>query len=59
MRQEGRIQPKVAMTAPCHPAIWIPTNVAELTAMGPGVISAIVIRSVNSPIVSHLCASTT
>lgn len=47
MRQEGRIQPKVAMTAPCHPAIWIPTNVAELTAMGPGVISAMVIRSVN------------
>ena len=37
----------------------IPTNVAELTAIGPGVISAIVIRSVNSLIVSHEWLMTT
>ena len=46
--QEGKIQPKVAMRAPGIPAILIPTKVAEFTAIGPGVISAIVIKSVNS-----------
>ena len=53
MIQEGKIQPKVAATAPKTPAILIPTKVAEFTAMGPGVISAMVIRSVNSFIVSQ------
>ena len=49
---------KVAATAPGSPAIRIPTKVAELTAIGPGVISAIVIRFVNSVIVIHPCRST-
>lgn len=57
--QEGNIQPSVDTIAPGRPAILIPTNVAEFMAMGPGVISAIVIRSVNSVSVSHLCKSTT
>ena len=52
--QEGKIQPNVAMHAPAKPAMRMPTNVAEFTAIGPGVISAIVIRSVNSLIVSQL-----
>ena len=53
MISEGMITPSVAISAPGIPAMRIPTNVAELTAIGPGVISAIVIRSVNSLIVSH------
>jgi len=47
MRSEGVIQPNVAMTAPRGPVIRMPTKVAELTAIGPGVISAMVMRSVN------------
>lgn len=54
MKQDGRIQPNVAITAPMGPAMRIPTKVAEFTAMGPGVISAMVIRFVNSFIVSHI-----
>ena len=59
MMHEGKIHPKVAAIAPGTPAIRMPTKVAEFTAMGPGsdydpgVISAIVIRSVNSPMLSH------
>lgn len=53
MRSDGRTQPNVATSAPGTPAILIPTNVAELTAIGPGVISAIVIRSANSWTVIH------
>ena len=55
----GVMQPSVAMIAPGTDAMRSPTKVAELTAMGPGVISAIVMRSVNSCIVSHACCSTT
>lgn len=47
------MQPRVATSAPGMPAIRIPTKVAEFTAMGPGVISAMVIRSVNSCKVSQ------
>ena len=43
----------VAPAAPVMPAILIPTKVAELMAMGPGVIWEIVTRSVNSFIPSH------
>ena len=57
--QDGNIHPKVAANAPGTPAIRIPTKVAEFTAMGPGVISAIVIKSVNSPILSHPWPDTT
>ena len=53
------MHPNVATSAPGSPAQRIPTNVAELTAIGPGVISAIVIRFVNSAIVSQPCDSTT
>ncbi len=35
--QEGRMQPKVAQRAPEKPAIFSPTKVAELIAIGPGV----------------------
>ena len=59
MISEGMITPSVAISAPGIPAMRIPTNVAELTAIGPGVISAIVIRSVNSLIVSHEWLTTT
>ena len=45
---EGNTQPIVAHIAPGIPAILIPTKVAELTAIGPGVICEIDIRSVNS-----------
>ena len=45
---EGNTQPIVAHIAPGMPAILIPTKVAELTAIGPGVICEIDIRSVNS-----------
>ena len=57
--QDGRIHPVVATTAPGIPAIFIPTKVAEFTAMGPGVICEIVIRSVNSDMVSHPWSVTT
>lgn len=36
--QEGRMQPIVAAMAPGIPAILVPTKVAELIAIGPGVI---------------------
>ena len=59
MRSDGRMQPKVATTAPAAPAIRRPTKVAEFTAMGPGVISAMVMRSVNSAMLSQPWLSTT
>lgn len=43
---QGRMQPKVAQRAPEKPAIFGPTKVAELIAIGPGVIWEIVTRSV-------------
>ena len=54
MIMEGRIHPKVATSAPGMPATFMPTNVAEFTAIGPGVICEIEIRSVNSDKDSHL-----
>ena len=51
--QDGNIQPNVATNAPPKPAILMPTKVAELTAIGPGVICEIVIKSVNSDILSQ------
>ena len=53
MMHEGRIQPMVAAIAPGIPAMRVPTKVAELIAIGPGVIWEIVIRSVNSVMVSQ------
>ena len=47
------MHPNVAASAPGIPAILIPTKVAEFTAIGPGVIWEIVIRSVNSDILSQ------
>ena len=51
--QEGRTQPAVAQRAPAKPPTRVPTKVAELMAMGPGVIWEMVIRSVNSERVSQ------
>lgn len=48
MMRDGRRHPNVAVIAPGMPAMRSPTNVAEFTAIGQGVISAIVTRSVNS-----------
>ena len=47
------MQPAVATSAPGTPPIFVPTNVAALTVIGPGVISAIVTRLANSVIVSQ------
>ena len=58
-RLAGSIQPKVATNAPGIPPILIPTKVAEFTAIGPGVICDMVIRSVNSSKVSQWYVSTT
>ena len=58
MMQEGKIQPSVATSAPASPAILMPTKVAELMAMGPGVIWEMVTRSVNSGMESQPCWST-
>ena len=49
----------VAMTAPGMPAILVPTKVAELMEMDPGVISAMVMTSANSVMVSQPWISTT
>ena len=53
MMQDGRMHPKVAARAPPMPAIFIPTQVADLMAMGHGVICEIVIRSVIASIESQ------
>lgn len=47
------MHPQVAATDPGTPAILSLTNVAALIAIGPGVIWEIVIKSVNSVIVSQ------
>ena len=52
--QAGRIHPAVATRAPTTPPILVPTKVAALTAMGPGVISAMVTRLANSVMDSQL-----
>lgn len=51
--QDGRTEPMVAAMAPGIPAILMPTKVAELMMMGPGVICEMVMRSVNSAMVSQ------
>src|SRR5690554_4647176 len=45
---EGATTPKVARAAPGIPAYWYPTKVAELIAMGPGVISEMAMMLRNS-----------
>ncbi|OPZ63686.1 MAG: hypothetical protein BWY85_01574 [Firmicutes bacterium ADurb.Bin506] len=50
---EGAITPSVAMTPPGMPPRRYPTKVALLTAMGPGVTSAMATMSVNSARVSQ------
>ena len=47
------MHPRVAISAPGIPAILIPTKVAEFTAIGPGVIWEMVMRSVNSAMESQ------
>lgn len=59
INSDGKITAKVDTIAPNMPAIFIPTKVAEFTAIGPGVISAIVIKSVNSFRLSQAYFSTT
>ena len=54
MINDGSIQPIVQIIAPGSPDNFVPTNVAALIDIEPGVISAIVIRSVNSDIVINL-----
>ena len=48
MQKDGMIHPIEQSRTPGIPAIRIPTNVAELMEIGPGVISATVIKSENS-----------
>ena len=48
MMHEGSTQPMVATMAPANPAMRMPTNVAELMAMGPGVIWEMEMMSANS-----------
>ena len=50
--------PSVAVSAPGTPASLVPTNVAALIAIGPGVISAMATRSANSCRLSQLCCVT-
>lgn len=58
MIKDGMMHPRVQSTAPGIPARRVPTKVAELMEIGPGVISAMVMRSVNSPRVISLWMST-
>ena len=51
--QDGKTQPMVAAAAPNGPAIFVPTKVAALMAIGPGVIWEIVTKSENSFTVSQ------
>lgn len=46
----GKTQPNVQIIAPGNPERRVPTNVAEFIDIGPGVISAMVIKSANSSI---------
>ncbi len=59
MMHEGSTQPMVATMAPANPAMRMPTNVAELMAMGPGVIWEMEMMSANSVRFSQPCKSTT
>lgn len=54
-----RMHPNVQTSAPGIPANRMPTKVAELMEIGPGVISAMVIRSANSSRVSRCQTLTT
>jgi len=58
MTNDGMIQPSEQSNTPPIPAIRIPTNVDEFMDIGPGVISATVIRSENSSIVIRWCMFT-
>ena len=53
MTNDGSMTPIVAATAPEIPFFFIPTYVAQLIAMGPGVDSAITVISVISSHVIH------
>ncbi len=55
----GVMQPRVATKAPGIPATWLPTKVAAFKAMGPGVISAMVTRSVKAAMDSQGWITTT
>ena len=59
MMHEGATQPSVATTAPPIPPTRMPTKVAALMAMGPGVIWDRVTTSANSPRLSQPFISTT
>ena len=59
MIQDGETPPIVAIMAPRSPAICIPTKVAALIAIGPGVICEIVIISVNPVILNQPFCTTT
>ena len=48
MPNDGIMHPILQISTPGIPAILIPTKVAELMEIGPGVISATVIRLENS-----------
>ena len=48
MMNDGIITPIVQIKAPGNPLNFVPTKVAALIEIGPGVISAIVTRSANS-----------
>ena len=50
---DGNITPNVATSAPKNPICEVPTNVAKLTAIGPGVDSAIPTMSMTSSAVSQ------
>lgn len=54
----GKITPAVAASVPKSPPTFVPTKVAALTAIGPGVISAMVTRSANSRTLSQPCRVT-
>ena len=56
---EGVMHPIVATRAPGNPATFVPTNVAALMAIGPGVICDMVSKSANSATVSHFLTSKT
>lgn len=55
----GVTKPKVATTEPIRPATFVPTKVAELMAIGPGVICEMVMRWVNSSMLSQWWMLTT
>jgi hypothetical protein len=57
MIKDGSTIPSVAITAPRTPPVRIPTNVAILTASGPGVLSLRATKSTSSACVSQPCRS--